>query len=373
MQKLINDNSYWEKNGILKRYKFNPILEHNKEHFWESKMVYNCAVVQIKGIIYIIYRAFGNDHISRLGLAWTEDGVNIIGRLRFPIFEPKEAYESPSEFNYQARLREKGGCEDPRVTIIGNKIYMIYTAFSELCQIALASINVEVFTELVKNSVNVSDHFEEKQRKEWNNTWIRHGLVFSDNINKKIFSRNACIFPVEIENKTIAYGLIHRTGKGPVKITYSQNPLGSWKNGEVLISPTQPWEQERMGICTPPIKTVYGLLFFYHGVEGLKNNGRIYRLGYFFAKFYQDNDEKIKIKVAKTENPVLTPERKYEVESEWLEPCNVYAVFSCGAVAFGDKQILGDNDEILIYYSGGDTRICVAKAKVANLLSKVPW
>lgn len=368
MKKIINNDQLWESSGTLKRYKFNPILEAVKEHNWESKMVYNCGTIKLNGVVYLIYRAFGSDHISRFGLAWTKDGVDIIGRLTFPIFEPREKYESPSKNIFNHRTREKSGCEDPRVTIIDNKIYMVYTAYSELCQTAMAFINVNDFIELVKKSVSDSGLSKEKLRKEWNNTWKRHGLVFPENVKNKIFSRNACVFPVEIENKRVGYSIIYRLNKDHVKIAYSTSPVGPWKDDEVLITPTQNWEMERMGICTPPIKTTHGLLFFYHGVEGVKNNGRIYRLGHFFTSFSFDNNGKIKVKVTKAEKPDLAPQRTYERESKWLEPCNVYSVFSCGDVPVEDKEVLEENDNILVYYAGGDTRICVAKVKTSDLL-----
>jgi len=44
----------WESDGILKRYKFNTILEAVKNHYWEAKMVYNAAAFRLNDIIYII-------------------------------------------------------------------------------------------------------------------------------------------------------------------------------------------------------------------------------------------------------------------------------------------------------------------------------
>ncbi|MCK4716407.1 MAG: hypothetical protein KAT54_06340 [Candidatus Marinimicrobia bacterium] len=369
MEKTINNDQLWESSGTLKRYKYNPVLEAINEHDWESKMVYNCGVIKIKGVIYLIYRAFGNDHISRFGLAWTEDSVKIQGRLDFPIFDATEDYEYPLKEYYEKREREKGGCEDPRITIINNRLYMVYTAYSELCQTAIAFINVNEFIELVKKSVNDSGFSKEKLRKKWNNTWKRYGPVFPENIKNKIFSRNGCVFPVEIEGNTVGYSLIYRTSKDPVMIAYSKSPVGSWKDDEVFMTPTQYWEMERMGICAPPIKTTHGLLFFYHGVESVKNNGRIYRMGHLFTNFSLDSSGKIKVKVTKAEKPDLAPQRIYERESKWLAPCNTFAVFSCGAVPVEEKEALEENDNILVYYAGGDTRICVAKARISTLLS----
>jgi len=81
--------------GVLTRFEGNPILEPIRDHAWESKMVYNPAAIRLDGIFYIVYRAFGDDHLSRLGLAWSRDGLNIDGRLPYPIFTPTTAYELP--------------------------------------------------------------------------------------------------------------------------------------------------------------------------------------------------------------------------------------------------------------------------------------
>ena len=368
IRKDIKDPTLWETDGILKRYKHNPILEAKKEHFWESKMVYNAAAFRIDGISYIVYRGFGHDHLSRLGLAWTKNGIDIIGRLPFPVFEPVTDYEMPSEENKASRSREKGGVEDPRVTVIGDKLYMAYTAFSELCQLAIASMDVSVFKDLVQCSSFGNYKSEDSIRTEWNEKWIRHGLVFPENVGKEIFSRNSCIFPVNIDNKTIRYAYIYRHQTSEVMIAYSDSPIGPWEDHEVFIRPTEAWEGERMGICSPPIQTDDGLFFVYHGVDSIeqKNVRRNYHLGGLYLNFAL-KEGKITREVRKIKQPILSPERGYEEQSDWLEPRYLYAVFSCGALPFDDKNSVEGDDEIIVYYGAGDVRICAAKVKNSDL------
>ena len=43
-------------------------------------------------------------------------------------------------------------------------------------------------------------------------------------------------------------------------------------------------------------------------------------------------------------------------------------VFTCGAVPGTDKDILDDDDEILVYYGAADTSIGVARATLADLV-----
>jgi predicted GH43/DUF377 family glycosyl hydrolase len=66
-------------------------------------------------------------------------------------------------------------------------------------------------------------------------------------------------------------------------------------------------------------------------------------------------------------NPILSPESEYEVGKKgesWVP--NV--VFTCGAVPAEDKEVLSEDDEILVYYGAADTSICLAKGKVGDLI-----
>ena len=358
----------WESDGIFNRYKFNPILEAVKTHYWEAKMTYNAASFRLDETIYIVYRAIGHDHLSRLGIAWTKNGVDIIGRLSFPIMEPIFDFEMPSDENREARPREKGGCEDPRITVIDDKIYMVYTAYSRLCQSSIASISVSDFKNLIHKSAFGEYETEEKIREDWNNAWERHGLIFPENVEKEVFSRNACVFPVEINGKREKYALIYRIQTSHAMIAYSDAPIGPWVDHETLIVPTEEWEGERMGICTPPIQTDAGMFFVYHGVDIMekKNARRNYRLGGLFLNFSMNNG-KIEVKATKIKSPVLSPERGYEDQSDWLESRDVFAVFCCGAVSFKNKEIVEGDDDILVFYGAGDVRMCAARVKNSEL------
>ncbi|MDH3215399.1 MAG: hypothetical protein OEN01_03800, partial [Candidatus Krumholzibacteria bacterium] len=70
------------------------ILDPIADHPWESRYVLNAAAVRLQGTVYILYRAFGDDEISRIGLAWSGDGIHIDGRLDHPIFEPADPTET---------------------------------------------------------------------------------------------------------------------------------------------------------------------------------------------------------------------------------------------------------------------------------------
>ena len=47
-------------------------------------------------------------------------------------------------------------------------------------------------------------------------------------------------------------------------------------------------------------------------------------------------------------------------------------VFTCGAVPAADREVIGPDDEILVYYGAADTAIGVAKGRLRDLVPEVP-
>ena len=59
-----------------KRHPLNPILSPNPNHLWESRFVFNCAVAKKNGLFHMLYRAQGEDMVSRIGYAVSVDGIS---------------------------------------------------------------------------------------------------------------------------------------------------------------------------------------------------------------------------------------------------------------------------------------------------------
>ena len=108
----------------LIRYKNNPILKPKRENNWESYAVYNCGVYYDGKIVQMLYRAVGEDRVSRFGYAWSRDGINF-ARLPKPVFEPYPPLKFIRGTKYECR-----GVEDPRITYLNNKFYITYVATS---------------------------------------------------------------------------------------------------------------------------------------------------------------------------------------------------------------------------------------------------
>jgi predicted GH43/DUF377 family glycosyl hydrolase len=296
----------------MKRFQGNPILKPIAKHPWESRLVFNAAAISMGENIHILYRAIGNDGISRLGYAKTSDGFHIDERLSQPVFEP-------------AREIERNGCEDPRLTLIDDELYMAYTALAMrdhwmLYQISLTSIEAGDFLD-----------------KNWN--WKGRDLPF-----RGIRNKDAVVFPRKIDNK---YVMFHRFDPD-ICVAYSDD-LERWYDIRSVIRPRhKSWDSWKIGAAGTPIELNEGWLCIYHGVSYEK----VYSLGVVLLD--KDDPEKV---LSRSEKPILKPTRDYE---RYGKVPNV--VFSCGNVKV--------DGEVLIYYGGADSVLCVATYELNELIPK---
>ncbi|MDQ5955629.1 MAG: beta,2-mannobiose phosphorylase / 1,2-beta-oligomannan phosphorylase [Patescibacteria group bacterium] len=294
------------------RAKENPILKPIPEHAWESKEVFNAAAIDLEGIIHILYRAQGEDGISRIGYAATKNGIKITDRLPDPIYGPRKDFESR-------------GCEDPRVTRVGNTIYMAYTAYDgSHARVALTSISVIDFL-----------------ARKWN-AWTTPQLTTPDTVNDK----DTCLLEEQVNGQ---YMLMHRID--PQICADLLDTLDFKKSRltrciEIMGPRPGLWDSVKIGIAGPPHKTPEGWLLIYHGVSKTGT----YRLGAVLLDLKNPT-----IILSRTVDTILEPLEKYEVEGVIPR-----AVFSCGSVLRGDN--------LFIYYGGADTVLCVAKVSLKKLL-----
>lgn len=296
----------------MRRFEGNPILGPVATNAWESRRVFNAAACYADRRVHILYRAIGNDGVSRLGYAGSPDGFRIDERLPSPAFEP----------NSEA---EKGGCEDPRLTQFDEKFIMAYTALREsnhqhVYQVSLTSIAVADFV-----------------RKQWN--WQERWLPFPGIRNK-----DAVIFPRRINGK---YVLFHRIDPD-ICVAYSDDFKRWYDMKAVFGSRSDNWDSWKVGAAGPPIEVNEGWLFIYHGVSF----ERVYSLG---VALLDKNDPEVIL--YRPREPILTPVEDYE---RLGKVPNV--VFSCGNVLI--------DDQVLVYYGGADSVLCVAAFSLSELLPK---
>lgn len=302
----------------LTRFPGNPILSPTS-NWWENVAVFNPGASILNKKIILLYRAVGGDHISRFGLATSEDGAKFT-RNREPIFEADS--KDPDE-----RL----GIEDPRITKIGDEYLITYTGtsvypskeMSKLTWQRMAPWKIRTF--LTKTRDFVSFSHEE--------------LILNFD------TKDTALFSEKISGQ---YVLLHRVFPD-MNIIYSDD-LKTWGNSKKILSPREgSWDSERLGGGSPPFKTDIGWLHFYHGVD----KQSIYRIGVLLHDIA--NPEKI---IYHSSEPILSPEEPFEKVGNFPN-----VVFSCGAVE--------KDGEYLIYYGAADKYVGLAKINKEELLSEI--
>jgi beta-1,2-mannobiose phosphorylase / 1,2-beta-oligomannan phosphorylase len=284
----------------LERYANNPILSPIANHDWESRTVFNCGVAQDDGAVVLMYRAQGHgNNVSRLGFAVSTDGFSF-ARLDRPVFAPEAETETK-------------GVEDPRLTKIGDRWHMLYTAWSDLgIQVAMAS---------------TSNFF----------TWERHGIVLPGPDNK-----DAALFPEKINGRHVMF---HRIPPA-IWLAYSDD-LIHWGDYQKIIDPRPGnWDEWKLGAGGPPLKTDKGWLCIYHGVSP----DRVYRLGVVLLDL-EDPSRIVNWPAA----PILEPEDPWELAGDIPN-----VVFTCGTAEIDGRYF--------VYYGGADKVIAVATADRAALI-----
>lgn len=307
---------------VFKSHKFsnNPLLAPIADHPWEAKGVFNPGIVSVDGKIYILYRALSADNVSNIGLAVSEDGLHIDERLPEPIYPLHTPYEKPKKEGMG------GGAEDVRLTQIDDRLYMCYTAYDgELPRLAFTSISIDEFI-----------------RRDWTR-WKKPKIISPPNVMDK----NGALFSEKINGK---YVFFHRIE--PNIVVDMVDDLEFEKRtylrfGGIILPRTMSWDEVKIGICGPPMRTQNGWLVFYHGISRID---RHYRLGALLLNLTDPTDV-----IARTPYPILEPEASFEKEG--IVP-NV--VFSCG-------QAVKD-DDIYIYYGAADKVICGTKVSLSALL-----
>ncbi len=292
----------------LERVSEKPILTQNPGNPWEAGAVYNCAAVYKDDLVHLIYRATDitsngsqGKYVNSLGYAVSSDGL-LFNRLGNPILS--------NDVEQEAR-----GPEDPRIVKIGNTFHMMYTGFGGRFP---GDYRISYATS--KNLI----------------TWKRHGIVL-DEPNK-----DASLFPEKIGGQ---YILLHR--RPPDIWISSSYDLKEWGDHRVLMKATQSsdWENEKIGIAGPPIKTENSWLLIYHGVS----KSHCYRLG--IAEL--DLDEPWRV-ISRQREPILEPELDWEINGHVPN-----VVFSCG-------QVIIDG-VLIVYYGAADTVIGAASIPLRDI------
>lgn len=293
----------------LERLSDKPILEPDPSRPWERAAVFNAAAIYDNGLFHLLYRATDigchpryGEYVSSIGYAVSEDGIHFM-KLDQPVLAPG------------AVPQERRGCEDARLVKIGDTYHLTYTGFGGRFE-----GDYRICRATSRNLI----------------TWERHGVVL-DEPNK-----NGALFPEKIGGR---YVLLHRRYPD-IWVAFSDD-LKTWYGHTKILSPIPgTWQDARVGIAGPPIKTRDGWFLIYHGARLADNS---YRLGAALLDLHDPTRV-----LARQAEPIIEPELEWEKRG-WIP--NV--IFSSGHALKGD--------DLYVYYGAADTVIGVAGMRLSDI------
>ena len=264
-----------------------------------AKAAFNPTAIVKNGKIYLLYREEDWTGVrrwngtSRIGLGESEDGIHFHLNST-PIIVPTLPYEKP------------GGCEDPRITEVGDTYYLTYTAYNG----SAARLCEAISTDLTH--------------------WKKIGPILP-NVG---WSKSGAILNKKINGKYIMY-----FGDSSIYIAYSTD-LIHWKASPypVLTPRSGMFDSALVEPGPAPIMTDKGILLIYNGAD--------YSHRYSIGAVIFSKDDPTQI-VKRLNKPFLQPTKSWE---KYGQTPNV--VFAEGLVELKNEWIL--------YYGAADTYVCAA-------------
>jgi beta-1,2-mannosidase len=298
----------------------NPVLRPGR-HDWESSNVYNPSAIRVGDRIALIYRAHADDIISRLGLAWTDDGIHLETEPD-PIVVPEHDYE-------------RFGCEDPRVVRIGGTYYLTYTGWDR----HTARLCLATSTDL--------------------RSWHKHGpMVPGINTFAGVretpgpeWSKGGVILPEPVDGRYLMW-----FGEGNIHLATSTDLL-HWQPDPTPMLRPEPgtFMGDLVETGPQPIRTRTGHVLLMHNSAVLRPGGGVYyACGQVLIDPHRPN-----VVVAKLTEPWLEPSTR---EDRHGLVDNVTFV----------EGLVNHRGTWFAYYGQSDTTIGVATFTPADHLSAVP-
>ena len=339
----------WALGGFVRPEKANPIITPNpsnqfdcpmqdKKIGWEESDVFNPAATVKDGKIYVLYRAEDNSatgigkRTSRIGLAESEDGIHM-KRRKTPVMYPDK--DNMKEYEWE------GGCEDPRVTMTEDGLYvMAYTSWNR----KVARLCIATSRDLVK--------------------WEKHGPAFAKAYNgrfKDIFCKSGSMVTTikdgkqvltKIDGKYFMYWGEHAVYAATSDDLVNWTPILDEKNElATVIKPRPQYFDSALTECGPPaILTDKGIVLLYNGKNQTNDSKRDKRFtagAYCAGQILTDPKEPMKV-LQRLDVPFFRPMASFEKSGQYVDGTD----FIEGLVFFKNKWYL--------YYGCADSQVSVA-------------
>lgn len=313
---------------------------------WEESDTFNPAATVKGGKIVVLYRAEDNSgqgigkRTSRIGYAESKDGITMERRTEPVLFPMEDAFKS---------IEWPGGCEDPRVAMTGDGLYvMLYTAWNrETPRLAVATSR-----DLIQ--------------------WEKHGLAFGKAYNGR-FENLACksasivtkvkdgqLVITKLNGKYFMYWGEHAVCAATSDDLINWEPVLNEQNElKEIAKPRKGFFDSRLTECGPPaIITQDGIVLMYNGKNGDEKDGDTdYPAGSYCAgQFLFDPNDPYKI-LDRLDKPFFYPDAPFEKSGQYKDG----TVFIEG-LAYLDNRFY-------LYYGCADSHVAVAinDAKKKNM------
>lgn len=326
----------------------NPIISPDPDHTffdpmstqeiaWEASDVFNPAAVVKDNRIFVLYR--GEDksgmgigkRTSRIGIAESKDGIRM-KRYEKPVFYPDEDEQKENEW--------PGGCEDPRIAVTADGLYvMLYTQWNrKVARLAVAT------SRDLKNWTKHGPAFRTAHQGKFKDLFCKSGSVVTKlkhgrQVITKVNGKYMMYWGERYMNIATSEDLIHWTP--------TLNEKGDL---DLIVTPRRGYFDSDMTECGPPaIMTDKGILVLYNG----KNKGGEGRDPNYTANTYAagqvlfdlDNPSKV---IGRLDKPFFVPTEPFEKSGQYPDG----TVFIQGLTYFKNKWFL--------YYGCADSQVGVA-------------
>jgi predicted GH43/DUF377 family glycosyl hydrolase len=248
--------------------------------------------------------------ISHFRIARSKNGIDFEVEKK-PAMFPENKYE-------------RFGIEDPRITRIGEKYFISYSAISDITGITVCLAST---TDFVK--------------------FARHGVIFMPD------NKDVSIFPEMLNGR---YYALSRPASGEFGIRdmwiSESTDLIYWGNHIRLMGTRKGyWDNQKIGCGAVPFRIEEGWMEIYHGAS---SDNR-----YCLGAVLLDAENPYKI-IARSENPIIEPEMDYELNGFFGN-----VIFTCG--------VLHEEGMVKIYYGAADTCIAYAEISLADILKQLKF
>lgn len=354
--------SDWAFGGFVRPAGGNPVIEPNENSVffcpmtqsyvkWEESDTFNPAAVVKDDKICVLYRAEDNSatgigkRVSRIALAETTDGVTMT-RHSAPVLYPdsdsfSQIYEWP------------GGCEDPRVAVTEDGMYvMFYTGYDR----SVARLCVATSFDLL--------------------TWTKYDPIFAQAYNGKYLNKwtkaSSIVTELRGDEQVIAKMNVEYKGKNWLYFMYwgeasthvaVSDDLINWTpledaNGNLLVlaSTRRGYFDSSLVECGPPaVITDKGILLLYNGRNATNSyaDPRFNVGTYSAGQMLFDLNDPCKL-LGRTNVPFFRPMDDFEKSGQYVNG----TVFIEGLVYYKNKWYL--------YYGCADSKVGVAIYDPAN-------